>query len=335
MSQELIIKDTGILAKVEIDTQISTAKAYPRNAKRAIEYATELATMDDETAQSCFYVLPRKEKDGTKKEIKGGSIRLAEIMANAWGNLHAATRIVENDGMHITAEGVAWDLETNVRMVMQNKVSIQFKSKDGKGTYQANSDMQTVLSNAAAAKALRNAIFKVIPKALVDRVLENAMKHLVGDVKRLNGKVNATIEKLVKMGLDKDKIFEFYNKKSTSEFTEEEFTSLIGIGTALKDKMIKLEDVFSSQMEETKVSAIDRIDQLLQDKKSEVIDNKTGEITNSSNVPLTEYDKVKKQLLNAKSMDTLAIAADLIQTVDEEKREELTTIYRQRVEEFK
>ena len=121
MSQELIIKDTGVIARAELDVQISTAKAYPRDSRGSIEYAIELATMDEETAQSCFYVLPRKEKDGTKKEIKGASIRLAEIVANAWGNIHAATRIVENDGRHITAEGVAWDLQRTSRLQCKTK----------------------------------------------------------------------------------------------------------------------------------------------------------------------------------------------------------------------
>ena len=124
---DLIIKDTGVLARAELDVQISTAKAYPRDVHRSLQYAEQLATMDEETAQSCFYVLPRKDKDGTKKEIKGASIRLAEIIANAWGNIHAATRIIENDGRHITAEGIAWDLETNVKIAMQNKISWKIK----------------------------------------------------------------------------------------------------------------------------------------------------------------------------------------------------------------
>ena len=155
---ELIVRDTGVLARAELDTQISTAKAYPRDVNHSMAYAETLATMDEATAQSCFYCLPRKDKDGNKKEIRGGSIRLAEIIANAWGNLHAATRIVENDGRHITAEGVAWDLQSNVKITMQNKISIWFGEKNGKGGYPANADMQTILSNAASAKALRNAI---------------------------------------------------------------------------------------------------------------------------------------------------------------------------------
>ncbi len=269
MSNELIVKDTGVIARAELDTQISTAKAYPRGSLNQIfESATELATMDEATAQSCFYCLPRKEKDGTKKEIRGASIRLAEIIMCSWGNLHAATRIIENDGRHITAEGVAWDLQTNVKSSMQNKVSIRFGEKNGSGGYTANADMQTVLSNAASAKALRNAIFKVVPKALVDRVLEKAMSFAVGDQKTVNSKVADVFDKLIKMGIDKEKILTYYGRASLSEITTEDFKSLIGVGTAIKEGHIKIEECFDYQKDDTsKLSAAEKINNLLHEKK--------------------------------------------------------------------
>ncbi len=276
MSNELLISDNGVIARAELDTQISTAKAYPRNPTAAVEYATQLATMDEATAQSCFYCLPRKDKDGTKKEIRGGSIRLAEIVANAWGNLHAATRIVENDGRHITAEGVAWDLQTNVKITMQNKVSIRFGEKNGQGGYTANADMQTVLSNAASAKALRNAIFKVVPKALVDRVLEKAMIFAVGDQKTVNSKVAEIFDKLVKMGIDKEKILAYYGRESISQITAEDFKSLIGVGTAIKEGHIKIEEVFDfDKGSNSSLSAAEKIANLLHSKKHNLI---TGEL---------------------------------------------------------
>lgn len=268
MTTELQIVDNGVIARAEIDSMISTAKAYPRNPQQAIEYAIQLATLDEATAQSCFYCLPRKEKDGTKKEIRGGSIRLAEIMANAWGNLHAATRIVENDGKHITAEGVAWDLQANVKIAMQNKVSIWFGAKDGKGGYQANMDMQTMLSNAASAKALRNAIFKVIPKALCDKVRDAAMQFAVGDQKTINTKIAEVFDKLVKMGLDKEKILAYYGKASINEITPDELRSLIGVGTAIKEKYIKIEEVFAEEQEgESTLTAAEKINNLLHSKR--------------------------------------------------------------------
>ena len=270
---DLLIRETGMLARAELDTQISTAKAYPRNAIRAVEYATQLATMDEATAQSCFYCLPRKEKDGTKKEIRGASIRLAEIIANAWGNIHAATRIIENDGRHITAEGVAWDLETNVKMSMQNKVSIRFGEKDGKGGYTANADMQTVLSNAASAKALRNAIFKVVPKALVDRVLEKAMVFAVGDQKTVNTKVAEIFDKLIKMGIDKEKILAYYGHDAISKITPDEYRSLIGVGTAIKEGHIKPDEVFEIEEIVSDLKASEKIANLLHHKKLLMEDN--------------------------------------------------------------
>lgn len=275
MTTDLIIKDTGIIARAELDTQISTAKAYPRDPKTALEYAARLATMDEATAQSCFYCLPRKDKDGNKKEIRGGSIRLAEIVANAWGNIHAATRIVENDGRHITAEGVAWDLESNVKIAMQNKISIRFGEKDGKGGYTANADMQTVLSNAASAKALRNAIFKVVPKALVDRVLEKAMTFSVGDQKTINAKVAEIVDKLVKMGIDKELMLEYYDCKTLSDITTDIYRSLIGVGTAIKEGHMKVDEVFKAEkVIDNSVSAVDKINQLISNKANK----ETGEI---------------------------------------------------------
>lgn len=280
MSNELLISDNGVIARAELDVQISTAKAYPRNPQKAMNYAVDLATMDEETAQSCFYCLPRKEKDGTKKEIKGGSIRLAEIVANAWGNIHAATRIVENDGRHITAEGVAWDLENNVKITMQNKVSIRFGEKDGKGGYTANADMQTVLSNAASAKALRNAIFKVVPKALVDRVRDKAIQFAIGDQKTVNARVAEIFDKLIKMGIDKQKILDYYGRKTMSEITTDDFKSLIGVGTAIKEGHIKIDEVFEMEKEPSStLSAAEKITNLIHSKK---MNQETGELNETT-----------------------------------------------------
>lgn len=275
MSNELIIKDTGVIARAELDVQISTAKAYPRDPKQALENAIFLATMDEATAQSCFYCLPRKDKNGDKKEIRGGSIRLAEIMATSWGNLHAATRIVENDGQHITSEACAWDLQANVKITVQNKISIRFGK--GKDQYTANADMQTVLSNASSAKALRNAIFKVIPKALVDRVYEKAMAFSIGDQKTLSSKILEVTEKLSKMGLSRVDMLQYYGHETLSEFTADECRSLIGLGTAIKEGYIKPDEVFKTEEDpDNTISAAEKINNLLHYKKT--VNSETGEV---------------------------------------------------------
>src|ERR1700676_2937697 len=138
--------------RAELDVQITTAKAYPRNVGNSLNEAISMATLNKDTAASCIYSLKRG-KGSDSKEITGESIRLAEILLSAWGNTHVASRIVENDGSTITTEAVAWDLEKNVKVCKQVKRSI--KTKEGR-TFSA--DMQVVTANAGQSIALRNAI---------------------------------------------------------------------------------------------------------------------------------------------------------------------------------
>lgn len=263
---ELIVtpSESGLLAKAEIDTMISTAKAFPRNITRCLEEAIALATISEEVAASCIYALPRKDKDGNRVEVKGETVRLAEIMLTCWGNMHAATRIVEVAEKYITTEGVCWDLEKNVRVTMPDKVSIWFGEKGGKGGYRANNDMQVMLSKASCAKSFRNAVFKAIPKTFVTTVYQKAVEKAIGDTKTLGSKVTTVIGKLVKMGIDRDELMSFFGYTTINQFTVDDCESLIGIGTALKDKIIKPEDVFKLEKnEEGDGSASDKLNDLI------------------------------------------------------------------------
>lgn len=259
LMSDMIISETGVFARAELDVQISTAKAYPRNQKAFVENAIELATMDTETAESCFYCLVRNGKDG-KSEIKGASIRLAEIAASCWGNLHAATRIVENNGKFITAESVAWDLERNVKISSQVKRKIT--GRDGR-TF--SEDMQVVTGNAACAIALRNAILKVVPKALIDRVYEAAVKFSVGDQKTINTKRKEIFDKLNKMGIETEKVLTFFNKNAIDEINADELRQIIGVGTAIKEGLLKIDRAFSLEDNEPE-NTEDRIKTLLENK---------------------------------------------------------------------
>ena len=54
-----------------------------------------MATIDAEVAGSCFYKLSRGGKT-----IEGPSVRLAEIVASAWGNLKFGARIIDEPSVH-------------------------------------------------------------------------------------------------------------------------------------------------------------------------------------------------------------------------------------------
>src|SRR5687768_2626442 len=105
-----VISDSSlsVILKAEIDTQIATAKAYPRSITAFIEKATSIATLNENVAGSCAYALPRGGKS-----LEGPSVRLAEIVCSSYGNIRTGARVISNDGKIITAQGVCHDLETN------------------------------------------------------------------------------------------------------------------------------------------------------------------------------------------------------------------------------
>jgi hypothetical protein len=248
MSSDLIVKNPEEI-RVELDVQINTAKAYPRNVANAINEAIAMATINKETAESCIYSLIRSKGTKDEKVISGPSIRLAEILQSAWGNIHSASRIVENDGSTITAEGVAWDLEKNVKTLKQVKRSI--KTKENK-TY--GHEMQVVTGNAAQSIVLRNAIFSVIPKAYANEVFKHANNLAVGidendpQVKQKT-KLRAfeLIERFEQLGIKKERILNYFEYKSFDEFTRNDITEILGIGNRIKEKNLKTEDAFLLQ----------------------------------------------------------------------------------------
>jgi len=233
---DLIVRN-NLQEKAELDIQITTAKAYPRDIKKFISDAIAMATINEETAASCIYSVPRGI-GSDRKMITGESIRLAEILNTCWGNMHVGSRVVENDGKTVTAEGVSWDLEKNVKVVKHAQRNI--KDKEGK-TYSA--DMQTLTANAAQAIALRNAILANIPRIFSKEVYNAAVNFAVGTQEKVSKKIDAVIDRFGKMGIEKDKILTYLGKEKES-LTSEDLTEMIGVGTAIKDGSIKIDDAF-------------------------------------------------------------------------------------------
>jgi tellurite resistance protein len=190
--------------------------------------------MDAEVAGSCIYALPRGNKT-----ITGPSVRLAEIVASAYGNLHVGSRVLDAGNKEITAQGVAWDIEKNYRVVKE----AQRRITDRSGS-RYNDDMVIVTGNAAASVAFRNAVFTVIPRAYVDHVMAAARRVAVGDAKGLNEKREKLMERLQKLGVTKEQILVKVGKESVEDIGVTEVELLIGFGTAIKDDPSKLEEFF-------------------------------------------------------------------------------------------
>lgn len=229
------------LTRGEVDMQVATAKKYPRALKRFQNDVLTLATMDQETAAQCFYALPR---DG--KTIEGPSVRLAEIVANAWGNMRCETRIVDIGREFLTAQATVWDLERNllVRIEVRRRIT-------GKGGRRYSDDMIVVTANAAAAIAFRNAVFKAVPFAYVEPVYEQCRRVAVGDQRTLADNRAQWIGYFAKMGVVEARVLQLLNRASIDEVTVDDLVTLRGLATAIKENTTSIDEVFPDPKQET------------------------------------------------------------------------------------
>lgn len=228
------------MERASVDIQITTAKRFPRTIEKVKRDMMRFATLDQDTAASCFYKLKRKDKSGKEKFIEGPSVRLAEIAVACYQNLRAGVRIVGNDGKQITAQGVCHDLENNTSISWETKRRIT-----GSSGQTFSEDMQVVTGNAASAIAFRNAVFKVIPGALINPVFEKCKEVAVGAAKSVAERRNKMLEAFAKMSVGEDKILAFLEKSDTSEIDLKDVETLIGVFTALKDGTTTIDEQFS------------------------------------------------------------------------------------------
>lgn len=224
----------AVLNRSEVAAQLDAAHRYPRQTKRFINEAMTLATLSRDVAESCIYALPR-----AGKTIAGPSVRLAEICASAYGNLHVAARVIDVEEREVVAQGVAWDLEKNLRVTVEARRRIT--SKNGR---RYDDDMITVTGAAAGSIALRNAIFRVVPRAYVDTIYAKVREVAVGNAVTLAARRAEVVQRIQKMGVPIERIFARVGKKAIEDVGLDELEVLIGLGTSIKNKESGIDDAF-------------------------------------------------------------------------------------------
>jgi hypothetical protein len=258
------------LNRAEVDIQIATAKQYPRNLTHVLNQIETYATMDTETAEDCFYALRRKDASGESVIIEGLSVRMTEIIAGAWGNMRVQTRIIGNDGKTITAQGMCHDLETNLAVSVEVKRRIT--DKNGR-TY--GEDMQVVTGNAASAIAFRNAVLKVVPKAVTKNVISRVKKLAMGQSIDLETIRKRLIDYYAKLAVPVDQLLSYLAITSIEEMDKEKCFELKALANAIKEGTTTVKESFAAHTKEAKAEAAKSKSEKVADKKKEIKDKKS------------------------------------------------------------
>lgn len=243
--QNIIQLDT--IERANVDSQIATAKQYPRDLRRAINNSVAMATMDIPTAQSCGYALPRGGKP-----ITGPSVHLAKLIVSNYGNIRAEAKVVQITDKQVISRGTCWDLENNVATAFEVRRSIV-----GRTGQRFSDDMITVTGNAANSIAYRNAVFSVIPRAITDKVYQAAQRCITGDLSD-EDKIIARRKKCIdyfkdEFGITEQEVVMLCGKKTVNQIKANEIALLLGITQSLTDGDTTVDEIMKPyRKEETK-----------------------------------------------------------------------------------
>lgn len=166
-----LVQSTEARAVAEVQSAYVIAKKYPRNQHESYSNIID-ACKRPFLAEQAMYAYPR---GGSL--VTGPSIRLAEAMAQCWGNLDCGVREISQGNGVSLAEAYAIDLQTNTRVTKTFHVPHVRDTKKGRVKLTDARDIYEMVANQGA-RRLRACILGILPGDVVEAAVEQCKKTL-------------------------------------------------------------------------------------------------------------------------------------------------------------
>lgn len=222
----------------EVQAAVYMAKRFPRDEERALARISQTCKRRG-LAEKAIYTYPKGGQN-----VTGPSIRLAEAIAQSWGNLQCGVVELSQEARESTCMAYCWDIETNFRDTKVFAVPHTIQTKKGVKVLTDPRDIYEHVANQGARRK-RACILAVIPKDVVDSAMEACQKTLASGYKeplidRLRKMVNVFQDEF---SVSLESIEKYIGYKLNS-FTEMDMVTLRGVYTSLKEGNSKREDYF-------------------------------------------------------------------------------------------
>lgn len=225
----------------EVKGQIFMARQFPRNVFQSEQRILD-ACKRKSLAETAIYSYPR---GGAR--VEGPSIRLAEVLAQNWGNMSFGIKELEQRNGESTAMAYAWDLETNVR---EEKVFTVPHYRYARGKLNKLTDPRDIYEMVAnqGSRRLRACILGVIPGDITEKAVEECNKTLSGNNKTpIKDRVAQALTGFKENYQVTQEQIEKRLGYNVDAFTERDILELIKIFNSLKDGMSKVGDWFPKE----------------------------------------------------------------------------------------
>lgn len=225
-------------AVAEVQAALIIAKQFPRNPIDAYDRVMN-ACQRPGLAQSAVYSYARGGSS-----ISGPSIRLAEMLAQNWGNIQYGIRELSSDNGESTVEAFAWDVETNTRQTKVFQVPHIRYTKSGSKKLTDPRDIYELVANNGA-RRLRACILGVIPGDVVDDAVAQCERTIHASADTSPEAVQKLVNAFEQFGVSKDDIEAFIQRRLEA-ITAANIVSLRKIFTSLRDGMSSPKDWFKN-----------------------------------------------------------------------------------------
>jgi hypothetical protein len=223
-------------AMAEVQGAIILAKKFPRNQIEAMDRIM-VACQRPGLAEQAVYEYARGGS-----AISGPSIRLAEAIAQNWGNLQFGIRELEQRNGESTVEAFCWDMETNVRQVKTFQVKHERHTKKGSYKLEDPRDIYELTANQGA-RRLRAAILAIIPGDVIESAVNQCEETLKAKADTSSEALKKLVDAFETFKVTKEQI-EKRIQRRLDTITPAQLIQLRKIYNSLKDGMSSAADWF-------------------------------------------------------------------------------------------
>jgi len=222
----------------EVQAQMIIAQQFPRNEEVVVRRINN-ACMSVDLAKKAIYSYP---SGGIA--VEGPSIRLAEAIAQNYGNLDFGIIEIENREGESVVKAYCTDLETNTRSVKVFSVPhVRYSRAKGLTKLTDPRDIYEQVANSGA-RRLRSCILAVIPGHITENAVNVCKETLVSKYDKTV--FLAALNKLVEYGATQ-KMIEKRFGKNVQSFTPQDAVKVMTIANSIESGMSGIIDWFEKE----------------------------------------------------------------------------------------
>lgn len=337
-------------AIAEVQSALIIARANPRDPIAAMDKILN-ACARPTLADAAVYTYSRGGAD-----VSGPSIRLAEAIAQNWGNMQFGIRELDQRNGESTVQAFAWDVETNTKREITFQVPHTRYTKNGSKRLEDPRDIYEMVANQGA-RRLRACILAVIPGDVTEAAVVQCEVTMKAKADTSPEGIQKMVAAFEQFGVGKEQI-ETRIQRRLEAIQPAQVVALKKIYASLRDGMsvasewFDFTDIPEHQAAQTKTASVKETMRQRQQKQTskeekppvhDVDDSLFDGATQSqapqnetTGVPAVTFEQVKLQLERSTDQDVLDVAADLIQYVEDfDQQQELNKLYKAKADSFK